>query len=120
MSPLVPPGPGDKLQDVGQGDSWSRDEVAGLLAVAKDEEPAFYPLLFLLPSIGCRKGEALGLEWADVEISEKQVRIRRSLIRGFLGTPKSGKARSVAAASALSDVLLELLERRRRATFWKT
>ena len=40
----------------------------------------------------------------------------RALVRGRLGTPKSGKARSVALSPSLATVLLDLLDERRRST----
>ncbi len=84
-----------EASEVPRVDSWSRDEVATLLQVARDHEPAFYPLLAFLLQTGCRKGEALGLKWADVDFSNDRIHIRRALVHGKLTTPKSGKARSV-------------------------
>ena len=105
-----------QVTEVKQVDSWSREEVGTLLSVAKVEAPRFYPLLAFLLSSGCRKGEALGLEWTDVDFSTQRVHIRRALVRGRLGTPKSGKARSVALSPSLATVLLDLLDERRRST----
>ena len=42
-------------------DAWSREEVETLLALAKQHEPRFEPLLRFLLSTGARRGEALGL-----------------------------------------------------------
>jgi integrase len=95
-------------------DSWTRDEVTTLLSVARESEPRFYPLLLFLLSTGCRKGEALGVQWSDVDFSEGRVVIRRALVRGKLGTPKSGKARSVVLAPSLAGVLHDLFSQRRR------
>ena len=101
-------------QEVDHVDAWSREEVAKLLSVAGDSEPGFYPLLAFLFSTGCRKGEALGLKWQDVDFEGGRILIRRALVRGQLGTPKSGKARSVVLSPALSQTLGDLLSERRR------
>jgi integrase len=87
--------------EVEQVNAWSRTEVATLLEVAKEEEPTFYPLIAFLLSTGCRRGEALALKWEDIDFGDGRVSIRRSLSRGRLGTPKSGKARSVVLSFAL-------------------
>ncbi len=88
---------------------------ATLLDVARAEEPDFYPLISFLLSTGCRKGEALGLRWEDVNFSAGRVLIRRALVRGRLGTPKSGRGRSVVLSPSLAATLRDLLLERRRA-----
>ncbi len=106
-----------EASEVPRVDSWSRDEVATLLQVARDHEPAFYPLLAFLLQTGCRKGEALGLKWEDVDFSNERIHIRRALVHGKLTTPKSGKARSVVLSPPLPARVLHDLhaERRREA-----
>jgi len=52
-------------------------------------------LLSFLLKTGCRSGEALGLEWGDVDLSSGAVHIRRALAKGVLTTPKSGERRVV-------------------------
>jgi integrase len=102
--------------EVSRVDSWSREEVATLLDVARSEEPGFYPLLGFLLHTGCRKGEALAIKWVDIDFDGGRVVIRRSLVRGQFGTPKSGKARAVVLSPALAGILHELLSERRRET----
>jgi len=105
-----------QADEVGHVSSWTRDEVGTLLAVARAKEPIFFPVLVFLLSTGCRRGEALGLKWADVNFDERRIHIRRALVRGRLGTPKSGRARFVVLSQALADVLRDLLAQRQRAT----
>ncbi len=102
-------------EEVTQVDSWSREEVGTLLEVARSAEPSFYPKLAFILSTGCRKGEALALKWRDVDFEDARLLIRRSLVRGRFGTPKSGKARSVVLSRPLTVVLSDLLAERRRA-----
>ncbi len=104
-----------QAQQVSHVDAWSREEIVALLDVARSQEPGFHPLLAFLLSTGCRRGEALALKWQDVNFEGCRLLIRRALVRGRLGTPKSGKARPVVLSPALASVLRDLLSERRRA-----
>ena len=99
--------------EVKQADSWRREEVETLLSVAKEHEPRFAPLLLLLVSTGIRRGEGLGLKWADVDFDRSRISIRRAITRGGITTPKSGKGRAVAMPSGLAEALFDLLAVRR-------
>jgi len=94
-------------------DAWTREEVETLLQVAENTERRFAPLLRFLLSTACRRGEALGLQWMDVDFDRGRVTIRRALTRGIAVTPKSGKARSVAMAPTLAACLFDVLAERR-------
>ncbi len=54
---------------------------------------------------GTRLGEAIGLEWADIDMERREVRVERSITDGLEGTPKSGKSRRVDMSAALRDML---------------
>ncbi len=111
-----------QAREVRQIDAWTREEVATLLNLSQENEPRFHPLLMFLLSTGCRKGEALGLQWQDVSLSEGRAWIRRAVVHGTPTTPKSGKARSVVLSPALVQTLRELREQRRREVMengWK-
>jgi len=108
--------------EVQQVRSWSRTEVATLLEIAAEHEPAFHPLLAFLLSTGARRGEALGLKWEDIDFHGSHIQIRRALVRGRLAPPKSGKARSVVLSDSLSGILRKLFMDRRPqglAAGWK-
>lgn len=49
----------------------------------------------MLAHAGLRLGEATALQWGDVDFHARQLRVRRSLVRGIEGTPKSGHGRAV-------------------------
>ena len=63
-------GIGELLRQVGRASAleteeveyWTRREVKALLALAREHEPRFAPLLALLFATGLRRGEALGLQ----------------------------------------------------------
>jgi len=64
-----------------------------------------YALILLLARTGLRIGEALALEWDDLDFNSRSIEVRRSTARGKISTPKSGKARSVDMSLQLADVL---------------
>jgi len=97
-----------------EAEAWTREEVAALLAVAREFEPRFAPLLHFLLATGCRRGEALGLKWEDIDFARSRVMIRRAITSGQLATPKSGKGRAVAMPPALAGELFDLLAVRER------
>jgi integrase len=60
---------------------------------------------------GLRMGELLALRWLDVDWQAQRIRVRRSYVRGHLGTPKSRRgSRSVPLADRLGGEL-DLLHR---------
>jgi len=97
-----------------KAECWSREETAKLLGIAHEYEPRFAPLLSFLFSTGTRKGEALGLRWEDVDFERRTITIMRSITRGRIGTPKSGRKRRLAMSHRLASGLLDLLGTRRR------
>ncbi len=54
-----------QASEVRQVDSWTREEVAAILDLAREKEPRAYPVLHVLLSSGMRRGEALGLQWRE-------------------------------------------------------
>ena len=90
-----------------------REEATELLAIAWDTEPAFYTVLLLLLSTGCRRGEAVGLQWQDVDFDRSTLRVRRSISKGYVSTPKSGHGRLVSMPPSLAEALFDLLAARR-------
>jgi integrase len=59
------------------------DSVAEV--VADLDEARFRPLLVLIATTGLRRGEALGLRWADVDIDGGALRVSHALVRSFRG-----------------------------------
>ena len=96
-----------------QRESFTRGEAEKLLALASNRLPEFEPFLRLLLSTGMRVGEAIGLEWRDVNFDRGVIDVRRSVSGGFETAPKSGKSRIVYMSPSLSDRLHRLLTERR-------
>jgi integrase len=115
-----------KLQSVDEDDDdikpFTGEELNLLLARAGTDEPDLYPLFAVMGLAGLRIGEALALRWSNLDRDAREIRVARTLappsaaetVAGRLGTPKSGKARTVDMNSMLVPVL-EVHEARARA-----
>lgn len=55
--------------------TWNADEVRSFLARAEAEQDSDATLWRFLVSTGCRRGEALGLRWRDVDLDEGRATI---------------------------------------------
>jgi integrase len=42
-----------------------------------------------------RLGEAMALQWGDIDFHGRFINVQRSISKGVIGTPKSGKSRRV-------------------------
>lgn len=75
-------------------DAFSPEEVWALVRAAASQQDA---TMFLTAAFtGLRMGELLALEWRDVDFAGEAIRVRRSYnVHGGVGSPKSGKVRSV-------------------------
>jgi len=71
-----------------------------LAAVPTDDVGRVERALYLAAAMtGMRQGELLALRWGDVDWAARRVRVRRNLVRGEFGTPKSKRSsRSVPLA----------------------
>jgi len=86
----------------------SREQLAGFLATAAEVEPRCAPLFFTMARTGLRLGEALALQWEDVDTAAREIRVARAFSGGELGTPKSGHGRTVDMSRQLAGVFDEL------------
>ncbi len=68
------------------------DEADQLLAVAPT---AWRTTILLALRTGLRLGELLALQWSDVDLDAGRIHVRQNVVRGIVGTPKSGRARLV-------------------------
>ena len=95
-------------------DAFSPEEVHALVRAAGSEQDA---ALFLTAAFtGLRLGELLALRWGDLDFARETIRVRRSYnVHGGVGTPKSGKVRSVPMVPDVGRAL-DRLSRRERFT----
>jgi integrase len=94
--------------EVAEIEVFTPGELTRLLTVAEQDYPEWQPFIFCLTRSGIRLGEAVGLEWRDVDFERRVLIIRRTERRGRVSVPKSGKARRVDMSRQLGRVLAGL------------
>jgi integrase len=82
------------------------DELNHLLEIVREHFPKYYVLFLLLARTGMRIGEALSLQWGDIDFHDRFIEVKRSVVRGRVSTPKSRKSRRVDMSPQLTDALL--------------
>jgi integrase len=95
----------------GRFDFYSAEEVLAIVRKAADEQDG---AIFLTAAFtGLRRGEVLALRVRDCDFQRQVVRVEHSLDGQALGTPKSGKTRSVPMHPDIARALAKLLQRER-------
>ena len=94
----------------------TRAEVTVLLDTYQHYAPADYPFVLLLVRTGLRLGEAVALQWADIDFNPRVIQVRRNLSLGRIQTPKSGKWRRVDMSKHLTETLKNLQHELRKET----
>lgn len=110
---LIPRNPADMVEppkvDRPEIVPLTLEQVKKLLHVCVDQE--IYIPVMLAVTLGLRRGEALGLQWSDVNFNEKTLTVRHSAIcdkDGFrLSTPKTKNSRRTLL---LPDMVCDALE----------
>jgi integrase len=110
---LIPSNPAARLgrvvrseqAEVEEVEAFTPAELTRLLEVTERDHPDAYPFVLCPARTGLRLGEAIALQWADVDFAQRIVLVRRSARRGRTTIPKSGKARRVDMSRQLRDVL---------------
>ena len=75
--------------------AWDAERLAGFLSFVKDDR--LFALWRLLAMTGCRRGEALGLTWHDLDVEASTLTIRRALVplgaTVIVSEPKTARGR---------------------------
>jgi integrase len=104
-----------------QVQAWDAETLRRFLSRCRTADDPLYSLWVFLATTGLRRGEALGLDWADVDLAAARVRITHTLgsIRWNLvaGQPKTSAGRRPIAldpltVSVLRDHRRRMLEQR--------
>jgi len=82
---------------------FTRPQVESILSLAGEPWRTFFIVLILT---GLRAGEALGLQWSDIDFDHKCIHIRRS---AWYGKAQSTKSKASTAPVTLPDVLASIL-----------
>jgi integrase len=99
--------------------AMTAEQLSRFLEKTRVDYRDFYAVFFLMARTGVRIGEALALQWADVDLRDRSIRVRRTLAVGAgktradrVGTPKSGKSRTVDMSRELAAVLRDCQRQR--------
>ena len=87
----------------------TREEVKRLLDAARGDR--FEALYTLAVTCGLRRGELLGLRYEDVDLKRGTLQVRRSVSKGKVNLPKTGKSRR---GIKLGHIALEALKRHKK------
>ena len=80
-------------------------EYEGLVEAAKRAGPVPYLIALLGGEAGLRCGEMIALEWTDIDLDKRQLRVERSDWRGHINAPKGGRLRYVPLTARLTAAL---------------
>lgn len=109
---------GERLEKIG---FLTREEVSLLLNACQKHFPSHSPFILLLVRTGLRLGEAVALQWGDLDFNSRFIEVRRTyspIGRRYL-TPKSGKVRRVDMSRQLTDTLKVFQVERKKETLKK-
>ncbi|MGY1526584.1 tyrosine-type recombinase/integrase [Streptomyces sp. MN3] len=97
-------------------DPWSVEEACAFLENAQMWRDYLYPAYVLILVLGLRKGEVLGLTWADVNLDSGELQIRHQLqrVRRRLLHTDTAKTEASGAVLLLPDVCLAALRLRQK------
>lgn len=89
---------------------WTGEQAKTLLQSVREHSPNIYGLVLFLLNTGCRKGEALALEWSCVDLRARMIRIEPN----EEWQPKDNEARQI----PISDHLLLYFNSIHKAKRW--
>lgn len=97
----------------------TEEEYNKLLDEAQKISRDFYEMVLFTLRTGVRVGELMALRWEDIDFDRQNVTIRRSIVNGIIGSPKSNKSRQI----PLSDDIFSVIKNKRRnlkdTNIWK-
>lgn len=89
-----PPRAGQKSDGV---HAWDAKTLREFLDASRESEDRLHGLWVLLATTGMRRGEALGLRWADVDLDAGRVRVVQTIVQTgrvvSVGEPKTARGR---------------------------
>lgn len=75
------------------------------LLLSYDREPMWRDMILLALRTGLRRGELMALHWDDIDLERRLLTVRRSLVLGRFGTPKSNRERYVPLSAEVCAML---------------
>lgn len=95
------------------------DDYERLLKAAQMIDPRSYLIALLGGEAGLRAGEIVALEWVDVDLERRQIRVRHSDWCGELTAPKNGRIRFVGMTERLAAAIRQQRHLRSRRVLCK-
>jgi integrase len=87
------------------------EQIATLITAGSRQDPVLGVTIALTAAVGCRRGEAVGLKWSDVDWDAETIRIERAWVTGtggqHLTTTKTKEKRTVSLRGYGMTVLRE-------------
>jgi integrase len=99
-------------REIREADYLVPEDLNKLLEVAERTSPPEYPIFLVMATAGLRIGEAVGLQVGDLDATGRQLHVRRSVRRAFIGSPKNGRGRVVDLPASTVTVLERLRQTR--------
>ncbi len=103
--------------------AFTQEQLDRFLTAAAHVTPRFFPPFLLLARTGLRPGETRALQWEDVDLQVREIRVTRAFSAGRLGAPKGNRSRTVDMSQGLRRALLRLQVERKTETLrrgWPT
>src|ERR1035437_10273998 len=92
--------------------------AAALQTQGKMQAQRFVDYIRVVAHSGCRRNEALGLQWTDVDFDNEQLHVRRQVTHRGIEDLKNREGRTVDFNPALKRRLLDMKVRRGEASKW--
>ena len=87
---------------------------------AANSDSEYRSVLLTLARTGMRPGEAIALKWSDLDFTNREILVERTLSAGMIGTTKTGKSRRIDMSLELRSSLSRLYVEREKELFgWK-
>lgn len=92
--------------------SYTAEEIQRIIASLDSEPTKWQALMLFMIDSGCRRGEAIGLKWENIDFESGKVEIinNAQYTEGkgtYITTPKSGKGRTITINPPVLKVLLK-------------
>jgi hypothetical protein len=94
-----PPRAGQKADGI---HAWDAATLRAFLDASREADDRLHGLWVLLAMTGMRRGEALGLRWADVDLDAGRTRVVQTIVRPAASSPSASRKRPGAAARCRS------------------
>ena len=83
----------------------TEEQLNQFLMASRQAEPKLYPLFFTMARTGMRPGEAVALQWDDIDFQHRRIHVRRSAAGKIIQNTKTGQDRFVDMSRGLLEAM---------------